>query len=85
VHGKVASGRSCKATQLLCGTGETRPRMLTFQTRFESACGKRNCGDAANAIASTGTAMGKFVERWLPVPHVLHPWPSVRFAAQHPS
>ncbi len=29
--------------------------------------------------------MGRFVERWLPVPHVLHPWPSVRFAAQHPS
>ncbi|MGO8752040.1 MAG: group II intron reverse transcriptase/maturase [Thermoguttaceae bacterium] len=23
--------------------------------------------------------------RWLPVPRVLHPWPSVRFAAQHPS
>ena len=23
--------------------------------------------------------------RWLPVPRVLHPWPLVRFAAQHPS
>ena len=22
--------------------------------------------------------------RWLPVPHVLHPWPSERFAAMHP-
>jgi group II intron reverse transcriptase/maturase len=29
--------------------------------------------------------MGKLGERWLPVPQVLHPWPSVRFAAQHPS
>jgi len=23
--------------------------------------------------------------RWLPVPRVLHPWPALRFAAQHPS
>ena len=27
----------------------------------------------------------KLAVRWLPVPSVLHPWPSVRFAAQHPS
>jgi hypothetical protein len=27
----------------------------------------------------------RLVVRWLPVPRVLHPWPLVRFAAQHPS
>ena len=29
--------------------------------------------------------LGKLVERWLPAPRVLHPWPSQRFAATHPS
>jgi group II intron reverse transcriptase/maturase len=29
--------------------------------------------------------LGKLVARWLPVPRVLHPWPSQRFAATHPS
>ena len=28
--------------------------------------------------------MGKLAARWLPVPRVLHPWPSLRFAATHP-
>jgi len=26
----------------------------------------------------------RLADRWLPVPHVLHPWPSQRFAATHP-
>jgi RNA-directed DNA polymerase len=30
------------------------------------------------------TRLGKLATRWLPVPHVLHPWPSQRFAATHP-
>ena len=29
--------------------------------------------------------LGKLVGRWLPLPRVLHPWPSQRFAAMHPS
>ena len=29
--------------------------------------------------------LGKLADRWLPVPRVLHPWPALRFAAQHPS
>jgi hypothetical protein len=29
--------------------------------------------------------MRKLAARWLPVPRVLHPWPALRFAAQHPS
>ena len=28
--------------------------------------------------------MGRLAARWLPVPRVLHPWPSERFAATHP-
>jgi len=27
--------------------------------------------------------LGKLVDRWLPVPRVLHPWPSQRSAATH--
>jgi hypothetical protein len=27
----------------------------------------------------------QYAVRWLPVPRVLHPWPALRFAAQHPS
>ena len=29
--------------------------------------------------------MRRLAVRWLPVPHVLHPWPLPRFAASHPS
>jgi group II intron reverse transcriptase/maturase len=29
--------------------------------------------------------LGQLADRWLPVPRVLHPWPALRFAAQHPS
>jgi group II intron reverse transcriptase/maturase len=29
--------------------------------------------------------LGKLAARWLPAPRVLHPWPSQRFAATHPS
>ncbi len=29
--------------------------------------------------------MGNLAARWLPVPRVLHPWPTERFAAMHPS
>jgi hypothetical protein len=29
--------------------------------------------------------LGKLIDRWLPAPRVLHPWPSQRFAATHPS
>ncbi len=28
--------------------------------------------------------LGKLAARWLPVPRVLHPWPTQRFAAMHP-
>ena len=29
--------------------------------------------------------MSRLVARWLPLPRVLHPWPTERFAATHPS
>jgi hypothetical protein len=29
--------------------------------------------------------MSRLVARWLPIPRVLHPWPTERFAAAHPS
>ena len=30
------------------------------------------------------TRMAALARRWLPPPHILHPWPSVRFAVTHP-
>lgn len=32
----------------------------------------------------TWARMGKLATDWLPKPRILHPWPSVRFAAKHP-
>jgi group II intron reverse transcriptase/maturase len=33
---------------------------------------------------TTWQRMHKLAEQWLPRPRILHPWPSVRFAATHP-
>ncbi len=33
---------------------------------------------------TTWTRMGKLAADYLPPPHILHPWPSVRFAVKHP-
>ena len=32
----------------------------------------------------TWAQMAKLADAWLPRPHVLHPWPSARFAVRHP-
>jgi len=32
----------------------------------------------------TWARMAKVADAWLPRPHVLHPWPSARFAVRHP-
>lgn len=32
----------------------------------------------------TWAKFGKIVQRWLPTPRILHPYPDVRFASQHP-
>jgi hypothetical protein len=32
----------------------------------------------------TAPRMGQFYDRWLPVPRLVHPYPSVRFDAMHP-
>jgi RNA-directed DNA polymerase len=31
-----------------------------------------------------GTRMSQIADDWLPQPHILHPWPSTRFAVNHP-
>jgi group II intron reverse transcriptase/maturase len=58
-------------------------RVLTFRTRlirlWQTQLRRRSQRHRLN-----WDRMGKLAERWLPVPHVLHPWPSLRFAAQHP-
>jgi RNA-directed DNA polymerase len=30
------------------------------------------------------TAMRRLADRWIPRAHILHPWPSKRFAVKHP-
>ena len=32
----------------------------------------------------TWAKFAKLTDRWLPTPKILHPYPSVRFASQHP-
>src|SRR5215217_4980466 len=32
----------------------------------------------------TWARMAKLADAWLPRPHLLHPWPSARFAVRHP-
>ena len=34
--------------------------------------------------ALTWRRMGSLIRDWLPKPHILHPWPSERFAVIHP-
>ena len=29
-------------------------------------------------------ADGQIADDWLPKPHILHPWPTIRFAVKHP-
>jgi hypothetical protein len=29
-------------------------------------------------------AINRLADRWLPIPRILHPWPSQRFAVKHP-
>jgi len=33
---------------------------------------------------TTWDRMAKLADDWLPKPHILHPWPSQRFAVTHP-
>ena len=33
---------------------------------------------------TTWERIARLASHWLPAPHVLHPWPSVRFAVKHP-
>jgi RNA-directed DNA polymerase len=33
--------------------------------------------------ALTWERMGQVADDWLPQPHILHPWPSIRFAVKH--
>jgi RNA-directed DNA polymerase len=33
--------------------------------------------------ALTWERMGKVADDWLPLPRILHPWPSIRFAVKH--
>lgn len=34
--------------------------------------------------AITWERMKRIAAQWLPAPHILHPWPSERFAVKHP-
>jgi RNA-directed DNA polymerase len=56
------------------GTFRTRLiRLWQMQLRHRSQ--RHRCG---------WERMARLAARWLPVPRVLHPWPTQRFAATHP-
>jgi len=33
---------------------------------------------------TTWVSLNRLLDRWIPKPHILHPWPSARFAVRHP-
>ena len=53
-----------------------RYRVLTF---WHKALRRRSQKDK-----TTWARMKKLADEWLPMPHILHPWPSERFAVKHP-
>jgi len=59
-------------------------RVLTFRTRlirlWQTQLRRRSQRHRLN-----WDRLRRHAARWLPIPRVLHPWPLVRFAAQHPS
>jgi RNA-directed DNA polymerase len=53
-----------------------RYRVITF---WHTALRRRSQKDK-----TTWARMKKLADDWLPMPHILHPWPSERFAVKHP-
>jgi RNA-directed DNA polymerase len=45
---------------------------------------RRSLARRSQKARLTWTRMGKLADEWLPMPQILHPWPSVRFAVRHP-
>ncbi len=59
-------------------------RLHTFRYRL-TRLGHTQLRRRSQRHRLNGERMRKHAVRWLPVPRVLHPWPALRFAAQHPS
>jgi hypothetical protein len=45
---------------------------------------RRSLTRRSQTATLTWSRMGKLADEWLPMPQILHPWPSVRFAVRHP-
>ena len=54
----------------------SRDRVIVF---WHAALRRRSQKDHASRAR-----MKKLADEWLPLPHILHPWPSERFAVKHP-
>ena len=52
--------------------------------RFMKAHASRLAGASPKAMACWAWTFGVLIHRWIPTQRILHPFPSVRFAAMHP-
>jgi RNA-directed DNA polymerase len=59
-------------------------RLWTFRSRL-TLLWQTQLRQRSQRHSITWRRMGQLVSHWLPVPCMLHPWPSQRFAATHPS
>jgi RNA-directed DNA polymerase len=57
--------------------------LSTFRTRL-TRLWRMQLVQRSQSRCLTWDRMTRLAARWLPVPRVLHPWPTTRFAASHP-
>ena len=69
-----ASITLCPAITRACGSSVTRSKRCGSVLRRRSQRGRRLTWAMFSALS----------RRWLPTPKILHPYPNVRFASQHP-
>jgi RNA-directed DNA polymerase len=62
----------------------TNSRALSAFRQHVTDLWRRTLRRRSQRDGTTWDRMAKLVDDWLPKPHILHPWPSQRFAVTHP-
>jgi group II intron reverse transcriptase/maturase len=62
----------------------TNSRALSAFRHYVTELWQRSLRRRSQRDGTTWDRMAKLIDDWLPKPHILHPWPSQRFAVTHP-
>jgi RNA-directed DNA polymerase len=62
----------------------TNSRALSAFRQHVTDLWRRTLRRRSQRDGTTWDRMAKLADDWLPKPHILHPWPSQRFAVTHP-